>query len=482
MDRRGRLLAKAKVRVTGDLRADLGAAMRAVIENGSLDPARIARVMLDTHRRISLLAQPGLKRVGVLRIGSPLTHAVPPLSAWPTQLRTRVSAGEAVVRGGAEYDGRPAVALDEGEIARFLGEVAREAESIAITSVFSPVAPEQELAAAELVRRELGPSMHVSLSHEIGSVGLLERENATVLNGALMGTVEDLAAAVDDALESEGIGAETFVTQNDGTLMTLQHALRFPVLTIASGPASGMRGAAYLSGVEDGIVVDVGGSRTDVGMLVRGSPRESAGTARIAGVRVELRMPDVRTLPFGGGSLVDLGQDPPSIREDFGEPLALGGSTPTLIDAAQATSEEAFAKAGLRQALRLARDALADCVDEAKAGLQSPPLVAVGGADALVPGDLPGVSEVIRPPDRDVVCAIGAAMAPVSGHAECISSNHPDRKRAALDEVRASACAQAVHAGADPATVTVVQVEEVPLTYLSDPAIRIRVKAAGPAG
>jgi N-methylhydantoinase A/oxoprolinase/acetone carboxylase beta subunit len=441
MDRRGRLLGKAKVRVTGDLRADLGAAIRAVITNGSLDPASIERVMLGTHSRSSLLEQRGLKRVGVVRIGSPLTLALPPLSAWPAELRTRVSAGEAVVRGGAEYDGRPAAALDEDEIARFLGEVAGDAESIAITSVFSPVAPEQELAAAELVRRELGTSTHVSLSHEIGSVGLLERENATVLNGALVGFVEDLATAVDDALESEGVDAETFVTQNDGTLMTLQHALRFPVLTIGSGPASAMRGAAYLSGVEDGVVVDVGGSRTDVGVLVRGFPRESASPARIAGVRVVFRMPDVRTLPFGGQSLVDPGERSAAIRE-----------------------------------------ALADGVSRAKAELQFPPLVAVGGADVLVPGNLPGVSEVIRPPDRDVAGAIGAAMAPASGQAECICANHPEKRQAALDEVRASACAQAVHAGADPAAVAVVQVEEVPLTYLADPAIRIRVKAAGPAG
>jgi hypothetical protein len=427
--------------MTGRLRDDLGAAVRAVSANGSIGPHEIARVMLCTHRRGALPAQQGLKRVGVLRIGSPLTHALPPLSAWPAELRSRVSAGEAVVRGGAEYDGRPAAALDEDDIVRFLGEVAADAESIAITSVFSPVAPEQELAAAELVRRELGPTMHVSLSHEIGSVGLLERENATVLNGALVGVVEGLAAALDDALEAEGVHAETFVTQNDGTLMLLQHARRFPVLTIGSGPASGMRGAAFLSGVEDGLVVDVGGSHTDVGVLVSGFPRETADRARIAGVRVALWMPDVRTLSFGGGS-----------------PLA----------------EEA--------ALARAHEALADRVDRAKAELQSPPLVAVGGADVLVPDDLPGVSEVIRPPDRDVASAIGAAMAPVSAHAECICSSRPDRRLAALDDVRASACAQAVHAGADPAAVSVVQVQEVPLNYLAEPAIRIRAKAAGPAG
>jgi N-methylhydantoinase A/oxoprolinase/acetone carboxylase beta subunit len=352
-----------------------------------------------------------------------------------------VSAGEAVVRGGAEYDGRSAAGLDEDEIARFLGRVARDAEGIAITSVFSPVAPEQELAAAELVRRELGPGTHVSLSHEIGSIGLLERENATVLNAALVGVVEGLAAALDAALEAAGVEAETFVTQNDGTLMTLEHARRFAVLTVGSGPASAMRGAALLSGVEDGLVVDVGGSRTDIGALVSGFPRESAGPSRVAGVRVALWMPAVRTLRLGGGSLVDRGDPDPEIAE-----------------------------------------ALAAGVERATAGLEYPALVAVGGADVLVPGDLPGVSEVIRPPDRDVASAIGAAMAPVSAHAECICSSRPDRRLTALDDVRAAACAHAVHAGADPAAVAVVQVQEVPLTYLSEPAIRIRVRAAGPAG
>jgi N-methylhydantoinase A/oxoprolinase/acetone carboxylase beta subunit len=445
MDRRGRLLAKARVRVTGDLRADLGAAMRAVIRNGRLDPAPIARVMLGTHRRSSLLEQ-DLKRVAVIRIGSPLTRALPPLSAWPVDLRSRVSAGEALVPGGAEFDGRAAATLGDEEIVRFLGDVAGDAESVAITGVFSPVAPDQELAAAELVRRELGHSTHVSLSHEIGSIGLLARENATVLNGALAGSVETLAAALDGALASHVIDAEAFVTQNDGTLMSLHHALRFPVLTIGSGPASAMRGAAFLSGVDDGMVVNAGGSRMEVGVLVRGFPRQSADPTWIDGVRVAFRMPDVRTLPFGGDSL----------------------------DPAQAGHEE--------QQLRLVRQALADCVDRAQAEMPSPPLVAVGGAHELVPGDLPGVSEVIRPPDGEVACAIGAAMAPVSGHAECICSNHPGKRKAAFEEVRAAAFEQAVHAGADPAALTVVQVEEVPLTYLSDPAIRIRVKAAGPGG
>jgi hypothetical protein len=92
------------------------------------------------------------------------------------------------------------------------------------------------------------------------------------------------------------------------------------------------------------------------------------------------------------------------------------------------------------------------------------------------------VSEVIRPADRDVAGAIGAAIAPISGQADLICANRPEERRRALREAREAASARAVRAGADPDAVQVVQVDEVPLTYLVDPAIRIRVKAAGPGG
>jgi hypothetical protein len=84
--------------------------------------------------------------------------------------------------------------------------------------------------------------MHVALSHEIGSLGLLERDNAAVLNAALVGVIEDLARALDQTLSAEGIAADPFFAQNDGAVMALGHALRFPLLMVGSGPASGMRG------------------------------------------------------------------------------------------------------------------------------------------------------------------------------------------------------------------------------------------------
>ena len=110
---------------------------------------------------------------------------------------------------------------------------------------------------------------------------------------------------IQQALRSLGLNARLYMSQNDGTLMDAEFASRYPVLTIASGPTNSMRGAAFLSGVRDGIVVDVGGTSTDVGALVKGFPREAAVAIELAGVRTNFRMPDVLSIPLGGGSVVE---------------------------------------------------------------------------------------------------------------------------------------------------------------------------------
>ncbi len=95
-----------------------------------------------------------------------------------------------------------------------------------------------------------------------------------------------------------------FFAQNDGTLMALDYAVRFPILTIGSGPSNSIRGAAFLTGLSDALVADVGGTSTDFGMLVGGFPRESAAAVDIGGVQTNFRMPDVLAIALGGGTVV----------------------------------------------------------------------------------------------------------------------------------------------------------------------------------
>ena len=106
------------------------------------------------------------------------------------------------------------------------------------------------------------------------------------------------------ALAAHGLTAVTLFAQNDGTLMSLDQALRYPVLTIGSGPANSVRGAAFLTGAADSLVADVGGTSTDIGVLANGFPRESSYGVEIGGIRTNFRMPDLVTIALGGGTVV----------------------------------------------------------------------------------------------------------------------------------------------------------------------------------
>src|SRR5499427_2900539 len=496
MDRTDRIVAKAKVPCTPDITGGITAALDAVLHAPGADPRRISHVMLGTtHATNAVLERRNLRRVAVIRIGGPATHSVRPMFGSPRDLTDTISVGATIVDGGVEFDGRDLSPLDTDAIARFLGALGGAAEGIVITSVFAPVSPRHELLAADIVKRELG-EIHVSLSHEIGSIGLLERENATILNGALAGVARDVAEALRTALAVHRLQPTRFFAQNDGTLMGLDHALRYPVLTIGSGPANSVRGAAFLTGSSDSLVIDVGGTSTDVGVLVNGFPRESSQGVEIGGIRTNFRMPDLVTIAVGGGTVLG-GTDqavrlgPVSVgfrlRE---EALVFGGSTPTLTDSAVAAGRAilgdpaltAPSRRLLEAAARAADSQLADAIDRVKTAKGDLTLIAVGGGSILIPDDLPGVSEVVRPEHFDAANAIGAAIAAVSGQVDRIFHFGPGGRKAALAEASDEAKDQAVAAGADPGSVQIIELEEIPLAYLTSPAVRIRAKAAGALG
>jgi N-methylhydantoinase A/oxoprolinase/acetone carboxylase beta subunit len=493
LDRDDRLVAKAKVPTSPDVTSGIASAIDRVLF-ADVDAHRVTHVMLGTtHATNAVLQRRDLRTVAVLRLGGPATFAVPPLSGWPGDLRDAISVGEAIVDGGIEFDGRDLSPFDAEAAARFLSRVAGSADGVAIVSVFAPISERQELEAAELVKRELG-EIHVSLSHEIGSVGLLERENATVLNAALTGVARDVAHALESALGEHEIRARTFFAQNDGTLMALEYAVRYPVLTIGSGPANSIRGAAYLTGADDAVVVDVGGTSSDVGVLVSGFPRESAQGVTIGGIDTNFRMPDLVTIALGGGTIVsadhgEISVGPRSVGYRLTEEaLVFGGATATLTDSAVDAGRATLGERELLRdhheilapAIERADEMLADAIDRVKTSREDRPLIAVGGGSILVPDELPGISQILRPEHHDVANAIGAAIASVSGEVDRIFHLGPGGRQAAIEEASGEATERAVRAGADPGRVEMVEIEEVPLAYLTTPAVRIRAKAAGP--
>ncbi|MGD6748371.1 hydantoinase/oxoprolinase N-terminal domain-containing protein [Streptomyces sp. BH106] len=491
-----RVLATTKSATSQDVTSGIVSALEALRAQHAFDPAAVGAVMIGTTHFLNALVEArGLAPTAALRLGLPATSALPPFVDWPERLTRAVAGRPYLAHGGHEFDGRKIADLDEDELRRHAADMASHGiRSVAISSVFSPVSDEFEVRAAEILRAELGPDVALSLSHEIGRIGLLERENATAVNAAL----RELAAGIVDGLAGAvagfGITAPLYLSQNDGTLMDLEYARRYPVATFASGPTNSMRGAAVLSGLDTCAVVDVGGTTSDVGVLAQGFPREAGTAVDVAGVRTNFRMPDVHSIGIGGGSLVveDGGRvtvGPRSVGYRLtDEALVFGGSTLTATDVAVAAG---LTDIGDRSAVahldaRLVKEALdtiaadiARAVESMRTSPEPLPVVAVGGGSVLLPDTLPGSGTVHRPDHFAVANAIGAAIAQVGGEVDRVYAIDAGRRETVLDEARQEAVDRAVAAGANPSGVRIVEFDEVPVPYLPGNATRIRCKAVG---
>lgn len=493
---RGRdVLAQHKAPTSADVESGIVQAVHDVLRQAGASVGDVAAVMIGTtHFTNAFVEGKHLSRVGVLRLGAPATLSVRPFAEWPAHLLAVAGGHSAIVSGGFNYDGRPIGAVDPDairlEVARF---AAQDIRAVAISSVFAPVNKSHEEEVAAIVTKEL-PGAYLTLSHELGRIGLIERENATIMNSALLAMAERVVDSFRRALSNLGIRAPFFISQNDGTLLEPHSVVRFPVLTFASGPTNSMRGAAFLSGVQDALVLDIGGTTTDAGALVNGFPRESAMPVDIGGVRTNFRMPDLLSIGLGGGSLViaeggRVRVGPRSVGyRILTEALVFGGTTLTATDIAVAAG---YADIGDRDRVRDLDKKLVvaavdeihhqveDALDRVKTSGSAARVVLVGGGSVLIHRDLTGVGELIVPPQAGVANAIGAAIAQVSGEVDRIFSYEKLGREAVLIEARGEATAGAISAGALPASVMVVDVEELPLQYLPGGAVRVRVKAVG---
>src|SRR5438093_1313161 len=168
-------------------------------------------------------------RVAAVRIGLPASASIEPFDDWPEDLAGAVRGEVFMLAGGHEYDGRPLVPLDEAGVRRAARRI-REAglPAVAVASVFSPLNAACEERAAAILREEC-PDVAVTLSHHLGRIGLLERENAALLNAGLLDLARRTTRAFAQALAESGIEAPLYLTQNDGTVMRAAMAEAFPV-------------------------------------------------------------------------------------------------------------------------------------------------------------------------------------------------------------------------------------------------------------
>nr|WP_113867057.1 hydantoinase/oxoprolinase family protein [Brenneria salicis]NMN91373.1 N-methylhydantoinase A/acetone carboxylase, beta subunit [Brenneria salicis ATCC 15712 = DSM 30166]RBP61787.1 hydantoinase/oxoprolinase-like protein [Brenneria salicis ATCC 15712 = DSM 30166]RLM30468.1 hydantoinase subunit beta [Brenneria salicis ATCC 15712 = DSM 30166] len=487
----------AKFPTSNDIYSSIERVIEQILMQSDILPEQIRYAMLGTTQCTNAIVErKGLDSVGLLRLSLPSSDSIPPLFGWSDQWRQTFGAHFYQLHGGYEFDGREIHCVLFDEVMDACDKMRGQVASIAICGVFSPINSAQEQLVASWVSAAL-PDVSLSLSHRIGNIGLLERENATILNASLQSTAYQLVQGFTRALSHHGIQATPFFGQNDGTLMTEETVKQYPILTLACGPTNSIRGAYHLSGLDNALVIDVGGTTTDIGVLVNGFPRESAMAVEVGDVRTNFRMPDIVSIGIGGGTCVRHNQDgdirlgPDSIGYRLlEESISFGGQTLTLsdvilqLDASRWSTElteplPEFDKQLCRKAYEKMIAEVENAVDRMKSSGAPVPAVLVGGGSILLPDTLCGISQIIRPRYFDAANAIGVALGLVGTQIDKVvrmPDSDRDRIRHTLHQ---QTIALAEQSGAMPGSVEIIDYQEIPLAYLPGNAVQVKIKAAG---
>jgi len=232
------------------------------------------------------------------------------LIGYPDDALDRGGLGEAMggdpvvfVSGGHTVEGNQQEELDEKEIALVAERFGAVSSAFAVSGYFGVKNPDHEIRARRIIRAVTGKP--VTCGHELSrSLHASRRALTAAINARLVHLLENLIASVKATLEIRGIDAPLMVVKGDGSLVAADFALEYPIETILSGPAASVLGAAYLSGVKDAVISDIGGTTTDVAIIRDGLPLLNVEGAVVGGFRTMVEAVKIRTEGLGGDSEV----------------------------------------------------------------------------------------------------------------------------------------------------------------------------------
>ncbi len=487
------VVASTKALTSADVLSGIMDALEAILSEHPGGEDSIEAVMLGTTQFTNAVVERReLSEVAAIRIGNPSGKGLAPKVGWPEDISRCLGDNVYSIHGGYLYDGCRMAELRSREIDQVVADLVRKkAKAVSITSAFSPMNPEPERVVFERIRSAL-PDAHVTMSHKLGRLGILERENAALLNTSLLAFADGVVTSFVQAIRQRGLNCRFFVSQNDGTLMDAEFARHFPALTFASGPTNSLRGACKLTGLDNAIVVDIGGTTSDIGILQDGFPRESNVVIEIGGVRTNFRMPDILALGLGGGSLVEADGSqvgPRSVGHRLvKEGRVFGGDTLTATDVVVASGKVAIGDVSrvanldittVETATRQMSEMLNLGIEKMKPSSDPLPVILVGGGAVLVTEKLAAASEMLRPEHAGVANAIGAAIAQIAGETESLVSYEQLPREQAIQAVTKEATDLALAAGAERGSIRVADVEETSMSYMAGNTTRLRVKVVG---
>lgn len=288
-----RVVAKAKVLTTHD---DLTRCITECFQELKCDAVHdVKMIALSTTMATNAVVEGRGGEVGLLLIGSE------PIDKLPAAICE-------IVKGGHDAAGKPQAELDVEEVRNAIRKMCGRVEAVAISSFFSVRNPEHEQQARELVREMM--DVPVVCGHELSSsLGFYERAVTAVLNAKLLPIIASLIESVKKVLKEEGINAPLMIVKGDGSLMSESVARERPIETLLSGPAASIYGAVYCGKAKDALVLDMGGTTTDIAVLTNEVPKINDEGAVVGGWRTRVKAAEINTYGIGGDSYIQIDKD-----------------------------------------------------------------------------------------------------------------------------------------------------------------------------
>jgi len=511
------VIAHHKSKTTSDITEGVVNAVSAVLSQSQAPREGIQSVNIGTTHLVNAFIQgEGMNRVMTLRLAGGATTALPPGSDWPKEACQEIMGEERyILDGGYEYDGREIAPINPKQILWAIWRATdKKIYSVAVVGVFANVNPTQE----KLVKRmfnKSNPKIHVTMSHTMGGLGLIPRENGTILNAASIALFQKISRAFKDAFDRLHLPANVYLTYGDGTKSILSEEGTTPLRTFHSGPANSISGAAILAEVKDAITVDVGGTSSDVGVLRNGTPVKENSSFLMTGVGVpcNFELPRMNSFGLGGGSIITLIEGKISIGPKsvghalYEKALSFGGEVLTVTDIAVALGrlqlgtvskesvkqkiKERFAIDDPEELIKQIDDQmhrqLASGIKETIAAIEEIPstLILVGGGALLFDIEklrrfLPKeFSSIVIPRSSGVANAFGAANSLIGAKFVEVCDYATIPRSLALSKITEKARQIAIEKGALPCTIHVTQIQEVPINYLSGEPHEVSMTVVG---
>ncbi len=210
--------------------------------------------------------------------------------------------------GGHTVTGLPQAALDIADLRKKIRPFVEGLDAVAVASFFSVRNPEHEELTARLIRDVCG--LPIVRGHRLSMrLDAVKRATTAWWNARLIPLISNLIKAAGTVLAERSIDAPLMVVRGDGTLMSAESALERPVDTLLSGPAASILGCRYLSGLDSAVIVDMGGTTTDIAVLSEGKVAIDPQGAQVGHWKTHVKAAKVRTFGIGGDSLVGVGEN-----------------------------------------------------------------------------------------------------------------------------------------------------------------------------